>query len=142
MPVRASASPATAGSRVMTTPNTDGGGVLGVSVQTSTVASHGVQSSTASSHSGDDGSVQPVCAGFVFAIPERYTPGNAAVPTPHEVAPWVAVIERLWDDAAFEARHRSLARDQSRRWDDDRLAACYEQFFSQLIGRGGFGDRG
>ena len=37
-------------------------------------------------------------AGFVFTIPDRCTPGSLAIPTPHEVAPWVATIERLWDD--------------------------------------------
>jgi hypothetical protein len=33
------------------------------------------------------------------------------VPTAQEVAPWVAVIERLWDDPEFEAEHgrRALA---------------------------------
>src|SRR5271166_1555584 len=40
-------------------------------------------------------------AGFVFTIPERCTPSSGAVPTAHEVAPWVAVIERLWDDPAL-----------------------------------------
>ncbi len=45
-------------------------------------------------------------AGFIFAIPERCTPASGVVPTAQEVAPWVAVIERLWDDPAFEAEHR------------------------------------
>ena len=49
-------------------------------------------------------------AGFVFTIPDRCTPASNVVPTAHEVAPWVAVIERLWDDAEFEAEHRR------RRW--------------------------
>ncbi len=68
-------------------------------------------------------------AGFVFNIPERITPASRAVPTAREVAPWVAAIERLWDDSAFEARHRALAKDEARRWDGDRLAAQYEAFF-------------
>jgi glycosyltransferase involved in cell wall biosynthesis len=54
-------------------------------------------------------------AGFVFTIPERCTPSSDAVPTAQEVAPWVAVIERLWDDPAFEARHRGMARAEVRR---------------------------
>ncbi len=54
-------------------------------------------------------------AGFVFTIPERCTPSSSAVPTAQEVAPWVAAIERLWDDPAFEARHRALAKAEGRR---------------------------
>ena len=31
-----------------------------------------------------------------------------------QVEPWVAVIERLWDDAEFEAKHRALAKAEAR----------------------------
>ena len=48
-------------------------------------------------------------AGFVFSIPERCTSASGVVPTAQEVAPWVAVIERLWDDPEFEAEHRRRA---------------------------------
>jgi glycosyltransferase involved in cell wall biosynthesis len=68
-------------------------------------------------------------AGFVFTIPERCTPTSAAVPTAHEVAPWVATVERLWDDPDFEAKHRALAKAESRRWETDRLGAEYEHLF-------------
>jgi glycosyltransferase involved in cell wall biosynthesis len=71
-------------------------------------------------------------AGFVLAIPKRYTQSSPAVPTPREVAPWVAIIERLWDDPEFEARHRELARAEARRWDADRLIGRYEDFFRSL----------
>jgi glycosyltransferase involved in cell wall biosynthesis len=71
-------------------------------------------------------------AGFVFTIPERCTPSSGAVPTAHEVAPWVAAIERLWDDPEFEARHRALARAEARRWDVDRVAERYAAFFESL----------
>jgi hypothetical protein len=37
----------------------------------------------------------PVVGGFASVI----TPASNVVPTAHEVAPWVALIERLWDDA-------------------------------------------
>ncbi len=43
-------------------------------------------------------------AGFVLTIPERYSSTGPAVPGPREVAPWVAIVERLWDDPEFEAR--------------------------------------
>jgi len=71
-------------------------------------------------------------AGFVFTIPERCTPESAAVPSPREVAPWVAVIERLWDDPEFEARHRCLARAEAQRWDAEQLVERYEGFFNAV----------
>jgi glycosyltransferase involved in cell wall biosynthesis len=71
-------------------------------------------------------------AGFVFTIPERCTPSSDAVPTAREVAPWLAVIKRLWDDPAFEARHRGLARAEVRRWDIERVARQYTDFFESL----------
>jgi glycosyltransferase involved in cell wall biosynthesis len=71
-------------------------------------------------------------AGFVLTIPERYTPSSPAVPTARELAPWVALIERLWDDPEFEARHRALAQSEARRWDADRLVERHEAFFRSL----------
>jgi len=72
-------------------------------------------------------------AGFVLTLPDRlFAPGSRAVPTAREVAPWVATIERLWDEPAFEARHRALASAEAQRWDGDRLAQQYERFFASL----------
>jgi len=72
-------------------------------------------------------------AGFVFTLPDRFfTPGSLAVPTAREVAPWVATIERLWDDPQFEGRHRALAKTEAERWDGDRLAEQYERLFASL----------
>lgn len=71
-------------------------------------------------------------AGFVFAVPDRCTPGSGAVPTAREVAPWVAAVERLWDDAGFEASHRERARAEAVRWDKDRLVERYEGFLSKV----------
>ena len=64
-------------------------------------------------------------AGFIFTIPERCTPGSVVVPTAREVAPWVATIERLWDDSALETRQRALATAEARRWDMVRVAEQY-----------------
>ena len=47
--------------------------------------------------------------GFVLTIPERCTRSSGVVPTAQEVAPWVAIIERLWDEPEFEAEHRRRA---------------------------------
>ena len=71
-------------------------------------------------------------AGFVFTIPDRCTPASGVVPTSQEVAPWVAVIERLWDDPEFEADHRQRAVAEARRWDGTSVADQYEQFFLSL----------
>jgi hypothetical protein len=58
---------------------------------------------------------------------ERCTPTSAAIPTAHEVAPWVATIERLRDDPDFEAEHRALAKAEASRWETDRLGVEYER---------------
>jgi len=74
-------------------------------------------------------------AGFVFTIPERCTSTSGVAPTAQEVAPWVAAIERLWDDPAFEASHRERALAEARRWDSDALAERYEALFQAVSGR-------
>ncbi len=75
-------------------------------------------------------------AGFVFTIPAKCTPASGVVPTAQEVAPWVAVIERLWDDTGFEAEHRRRALAEARRWDGDKLAEQYDGFFQSLCREG------
>jgi glycosyltransferase involved in cell wall biosynthesis len=73
-------------------------------------------------------------AGFLFTLPERlFAAGTVPVPTGREVAAWVALIERLWDDPEFEARHRALAKAQAARWDSDRVVGEYEQFFERIM---------
>jgi glycosyltransferase involved in cell wall biosynthesis len=74
--------------------------------------------------------------GFLFTIPERCTPHSGVVPTAREVAPWMAVVERLWDDPAFETTHRERARDAARRWDDALIAGIYQDFFESAVRRG------
>ncbi len=75
-------------------------------------------------------------AGFLFTLPERCTPDSAEVPTAHEVAPWVATVERLWDDAGFEAEHRDRARAEAVRWDLEPLLDRYETFLGVPAGGG------
>jgi glycosyltransferase involved in cell wall biosynthesis len=74
-------------------------------------------------------------AGFVMTLPERCTPANAAVPSAREVAPWVATLERLWDDAAFEATHRQRALDEAKRWDQKTIVGEYRALFESLQAR-------
>ena len=71
-------------------------------------------------------------AGFVFAVPERYTPHSLDVPTAREVAPWVSAIEKLWDDPEFEARQRSLAQSEAQRWQGAIIARRFEDFFQRF----------
>ena len=72
-------------------------------------------------------------AGFVFTIPERCTPSSGEVPTAREVAPWIALIERLWDDPAFEAAHRQRALESGKRWDDGLITDRYQRFFEDTL---------
>ncbi len=71
-------------------------------------------------------------AGFVFTIPERFGPSTLEIHTAREVAPWVAVLEKLWDDPEFEARHRELARAEARRWEPSSVAGQFERLFRSL----------
>jgi glycosyltransferase involved in cell wall biosynthesis len=73
-------------------------------------------------------------SGFVFNIPDRYTQHSLEIPTAREVAAWLAVLERLWDDREFESRHRALARAEARRWEPETVAGKFEQFFRGFSG--------
>src|SRR5262245_23247728 len=65
-------------------------------------------------------------AGLVLPLPARCTPGGGAVPTAAEVAPWLAAVERIWDEPAWEAEVRARARAASGRWDRARVGDAYE----------------
>jgi glycosyltransferase involved in cell wall biosynthesis len=71
-------------------------------------------------------------AGFIFTVPDRCTPHALEIPTAAEVAPWVAVIEKLWDDPAFEAKHRAMARAESARWGTEAITTKFQIFFDRL----------
>jgi glycosyltransferase involved in cell wall biosynthesis len=72
-------------------------------------------------------------AGFLFAVPERYTPQTRLVATAAEVAPWIDTILRLWDDEAFyqQERHRCLTAAEA--WRPERLLPCFEEFFARVL---------
>jgi glycosyltransferase involved in cell wall biosynthesis len=74
-------------------------------------------------------------AGFAFTVPARCTPTSGAVPTAREVAPWVATVERLWDDPAFAETHRARALAEAPRWAPDAVADRLLAFFEGLHGR-------
>jgi glycosyltransferase involved in cell wall biosynthesis len=75
-------------------------------------------------------------AGFVFTVPPRCTPQAVEPPTAREVAPWVAAVERLWDDPAFEASHRARALVEARRWSPDVLTDAHAALFESLAREG------
>jgi hypothetical protein len=47
----------------------------------------------------------------------------------------VAVLEKLWDDPEFEARHRALARAEAKRWEPRVVARRFEDFLRSFIVR-------
>ncbi|MDR3623059.1 MAG: glycosyltransferase [Paludisphaera borealis] len=71
-------------------------------------------------------------SGFVFNLPARCTPESGCVPTADEVAPWIAAIERLWDDPAWETKHSALALAAAEAWSPERLTDRYLEFFGRL----------
>ena len=74
-------------------------------------------------------------AGFLFDIPERYTPESRIVPSPEEVAPWVETVIRLWDDAAFYDHESRRCVTAAEAWRPEKLAARYDGFFRAFLGR-------
>lgn len=72
-------------------------------------------------------------AGFLFNVPARCTPGGGAVPTAREVAPWLATIERLWDDPSWAAVQRERALEAARHWVENAVVDRYLALFDTLV---------
>ena len=72
-------------------------------------------------------------AGFLFDVPERYTPQTRQVPTAEEVAPWVDTILRLWDDAAFYQQEQRRCLAAAEAWRPERLLPRFEEFFARVL---------
>jgi glycosyltransferase involved in cell wall biosynthesis len=72
-------------------------------------------------------------AGFLFDIPDRYTPETRIVPTADEVKPWVETIIRLWDEAAFYEQASQAVRQEAQRWHPNQIAPIYREFFSNIF---------
>ena len=73
-------------------------------------------------------------AGFLFDIPERYTPHTRLVPTAEEVAPWIDAILRLWDEEAFYQQERNRCLAAAEAWRPERLLPRFEEFFGRVVG--------
>ena len=74
-------------------------------------------------------------AGFLFDVPQRYTPESRNVPAPEEVAPWVETIVRLWDDQPFYEEAGRRCRKRVEAWRPEVLLPRYEQVFEGLLAR-------
>ena len=72
-------------------------------------------------------------AGFVFDIPERYTPQTRLLPTAEEVAPWVDTIIRLWDEEEFYQQERRRCLAAAEAWRPERLLPRFEEFFGRVL---------
>jgi glycosyltransferase involved in cell wall biosynthesis len=72
-------------------------------------------------------------AGFLFDVPERYTPQSRLVPTAEEVAPWIETIIRLWDDDAFYAQQRRRCLAAAEAWRPEHLLPRFEELFATVI---------
>ena len=71
--------------------------------------------------------------GFILPVPDRCTPTSGEIPSAAEVEPWIEVIERLWDDPAWEAEQRARALESSRRWDEGQVIDEYLDYFRSLV---------
>lgn len=71
-------------------------------------------------------------AGFVIHIPYKYGPDGKVIPDSRAVAPWIKILEKLWDETAFEAKHRERARVQSGLWNSDEICQRYRDYFSRI----------
>jgi glycogen synthase len=71
-------------------------------------------------------------AGHLFDIPENYTPQTRLVPSAEEVAPWIEMILRLWDDEEFYEQERRRCLAAAEAWWPERLLPRFEEFFSRV----------
>ena len=74
-------------------------------------------------------------AGVLLGIPAKYTPQSRVPPSAGEVAPWVAAIERLWDDPAAYRVEQDRCRFAARRWHAGELVPRFEAFFRGVSAR-------
>lgn len=71
--------------------------------------------------------------GFLFHLPDRYTPETRAVPSAEEIRPWIETILRLWDDQAFYAEASRRCRERAQAWRPERLWREYGRLFEELL---------
>ncbi len=73
--------------------------------------------------------------GFVFDIPDRYTPESKEIPTAEDVRPWVETIVRLWEDDAYHREWSQRARQHADTVTEEKLADRHEAYLRGVIER-------
>ncbi len=71
--------------------------------------------------------------GLLFDVPARYTPTTRDLPTAEEAGPWVAAIERLWDDRQEYDAAATRAASWAERYTPARLGPLYNDFFQGVV---------
>ncbi len=72
-------------------------------------------------------------AGFLFDVPERYTPESRLVPSAEEVAPWIDTIVALWDDSPLYEAERRRCLAAAEEWRPEQLTTRHERFLSSVV---------
>lgn len=72
-------------------------------------------------------------AGFLFPIPDCYTPATRTVPTAEEVEPWLETVIRLWEVPKLYEHWSRTAQRRAQRWLPEQLAPVYRQFFRAVF---------
>ena len=65
-------------------------------------------------------------------IPSRFTPKSKETPTSIETAPWVNLIQRLWDDAELASQFGAMLKEKSKRYLPEVVAKQTVQVFQKL----------
>ena len=68
-------------------------------------------------------------AGLILPLPGHLTPFSRHLPSVAEVEPWLAAIERIWDDRDGYEAHRGRCLAESKRWSVGVLLPRYVDFF-------------
>ena len=74
-------------------------------------------------------------AGFLFDVPDQYTPDSREVPSAAEVAPWIETIIRLWDDEDFYQQECARCLAAAEKWRPEKLAPVFEEFFFRIFSK-------
>lgn len=80
--------------------------------------------------------------GFILPIPDDLTVDTAAPVPAAAVAPWIAIIERLWDDPRFYDASSTRAREAGRDWLPAAVSVRYADAFTRALRRGASGSAG
>src|SRR5262249_40258966 len=72
-------------------------------------------------------------AGFLFDVPEAYTPCTRLLPSAAEMAPWIETIIRLWDDVRFYEEESRRCRAAAEAWRPECLLPRFEEFFARVL---------